>query len=229
MFAMTGSREDAPVTSGMSPAAWHAERPRNPLFETSLVLPRRGAIKKLFRRLPMTAAQRSADIAAAPDRAVLRHDIIPEASRRAGNILFVGVRSYTLDYPTSLESEGGTCWTLDIDPAAAKFGVSGRHAVGSVTDLRALLPDVAFNTIVMTGVLGFGVNSFTEQCRAIAACAAALEPEGMLVLGWNDRRVPASLLEEAAVKWFDFRPFGALPPRVWIRDYDHNFAFLQRR
>lgn len=177
----------------------------------------------------MTPAQRSADIAAAPDRAVLRDDIFPEVARRGGDILFVGVREYTTDYPALLETHGGRCWTLDRDPAAAQFGVAGRHATGCITDLTALLPGTPFTTIVLTGVLGFGVNRFSEQTRALAACAEAIKPGGTLILGWNDRRVHASLLEEAAIRWYDFRTFGELPPRIWISNYDHNFAFFERR
>lgn len=208
---------------------WHSSRPRNPLLETSLVLPRKGAIRKLFRRLGMSTAQRAADIGAAPDRVVLRDEIFPEVARRGGDILFAGVRAYTTDYPALIEKDGGICWTLDIDPATAAFGIAGRHATGSITKLNALLPDVRFTTIVMTGVLGFGVNRFSEQREAMLACARALGEEGTLVLGWNDRRVHSSLLEEAASRWFDFRPFGHLPSRIWVRDYDHNFAFLVRR
>lgn len=208
---------------------WHAQRPPNPLLETSIVLPRRGALRKLVRRLRMNRAQRTWDIAAAPDRAVLRDEIFPEVSRRAGDILFVGVRAYTAGYPALLERHGGRCWTLDIASAAAPFGAPGRHVTGCIMDLKALLAKVHFTTIVLTGVLGFGVNRFSDQRRAIAACAEALIPTGTLVLGWNDRRVHASLLEEAASRWYDLRAFGSLPARIWIHEHDHNFAFLERR
>ncbi len=177
----------------------------------------------------MTAAERAADIAAAPDRAVLRDGIFPEVSRRGGNILFVGVRAYTADYYAMLESGGGTCWTLDIDPVAAPFGAAGRHATGCIGELADLIPGVTFDSIVMTGVLGFGVNRFSHQRAVIAECADALVEGGVLVLGWNGGRVHPSLLEEAAANWFDYRPLGDLPPRIWVRDYDHNFAFLRRR
>jgi hypothetical protein len=204
-------------------------RPRQPWLETQLVAPRSGAVSKLFRRMRMTAEERAADIAAAPDRKVLREGIIPEIARQGGNILFVGVRAYTTDYYAMLESGGGTCWTLDIDPAAASFGAPGRHATGCIGALADLIPGVTFDSIVMTGVLGFGVNRFSHQRDVIAECAEALVEGGILVLGWNGTRVHPSLLEEAAANWFDYRPLGDLPPRIWVRDYDHNFAFLRRR
>ncbi len=208
---------------------WHASRPRNPLLETDLVAPRKGAIRKLFRRMQMSREQRIRDIAAAPDRVVMRDHIFPEVARRGGDILFVGVRAYTSEYPAQFEEFGGTCWTIDRDRAAMLYGVAGRHVTGCVTRVDGFFSNCRFRTIVLTGVLGFGVNRFSDQIRTLEACAAILEPGGTLVLGWNDRRVHSSLLEEAAARWFDFRNFGAMPPRIWVSGYDHNFAFLRRR
>ncbi len=208
---------------------WHADRPQNPFLESSFVAPRKGAIQKFLRRLPMSSAQRAADIAAAPDRTVMRNHIFPEVAKRGGHILFVGVRAYTTEYPAIFEQYGGLCWTMDIDPEAADFGVPQRHVTGSVTRVHELLHLIKFRTIVLTGVLGFGVNKFSDQLRALESCAEAIEPTGTLVLGWNDGRVHASLLEEAAARWFDFRDFGHLPSRIWVSGYDHNFAFLRRR
>ena len=209
--------------------AWCGKRPPNPLLETGLVLPRKGAVAKLLRRLPMSASKRADDIAAAPDRHVLLEDIFPHVARSGGNILFVGVQAYTLDYPALLEAGGGTCFTNDHDPKSAVYGVATRHATGCVTRIANLFPGVRFQTIVMTGVLGFGLNRYSHQIAALDACAATLVPGGMLVLGWNDRRVHASVLEEAALRWFDYRPLGHLPPRIWVTGYDHNFAFLRLR
>ena len=223
---MATATENATTTAA---SCSHASRPVRALLEGPLVAPRRGAVRKLFRRMGMSKAARAADIAAAPDRVVLRNDIFPEVARRGGDILFVGVRNYTTDYPQLLEAKGGRCWTLDRDPAAAEFGVPGRHATGCIGTLSTMLPDTVFTTIIMTGVLGFGVNRFSHQVAAMAACANALATGGVLVLGWNDRRVHSSLLEEAASRWFDYRAFAHLPPRLWISGYDHNFAFLQRR
>lgn len=159
----------------------------------------------------------------------MKEHIFPEVAKRGGNILFVGVRAYTADYPSQFEAHGGLCWTIDRDPDAAPYGVPGRHATASITDIDEIYTSGLFRSIVLTGVLGFGVNRFSDQARALEACAAALEPNGTLILGWNDRRVHASLLEEATSRRFDFREFGHLPARIWLSGYDHNFAFLRRR
>lgn len=134
----------------------------------------------------------------------MKEHIFPEVAKRGGNILFVGVRAYTADYPSQFEAHGGLCWTIDRDPDAAPYGVPGQHATASITDIDEIYTSGLFRSIVLTGVLGFGVNRFSDQARALEACAAALEPNGTLILGWNDRRVHASLLEEATSRRFDF-------------------------
>jgi hypothetical protein len=220
-----GSDASAPCIGAES--TWHDKRDFSYFRETGLVLPRKGAVTKFLRRLAMSRSQRARDIAAAPDRTVLCGQIFPEVAARGGNILFVGVRAYTTGYAEQLESRGGICFTVDFDPAAAKFGVVGRHATGCITDIARHFPDTMFDTIVMTGVFGFGVNRASHQLAALEACAKRLKTSGMLVLGWNDRRVAEDVLAEAAARWFDFRPFGVLPPRIWVTGYDHNFAFLK--
>lgn len=207
---------------------WTDCRSNSVLYETGLVLPRKGAIRKLIRRSMMTSAGRIADIARAPDRAVLRQAVFPEVAAEGGDILFVGTQAYTREYPALLETGGGICWTIDCDPTVARFGAQQRHIVGSIIDLGRHLPDVRFKTIVLAGVFGFGVNRRSEQIAALEACANALEPNGFLILSWNDRRVPATVLEEAASRWFDYRSFGHLPSRLWVKGCDQNFAFFRR-
>lgn len=207
---------------------WIDCRRNNIILETGLVMPRKGAVRKLIRRSMMTSAGRTADIARSPDRAVLHQAVFPEVAARGGNILFVGTQAYTQEYPALLESGGGTCWTIDYDPAAARYGAPQRHIVGSIVDIGRHFPDIRFKTIVLAGVLGFGVNRQSEQVAALKACAQALEPNGFLILGWNDRRVPGVVLEEAASCWFDYRNFGDLPSRLWVKGCDQNFAFFRR-
>lgn len=216
------------TVGGSTTDLWTDRRSISFVYETGFVLPRKGAIRKFIRRSMMTAAGRTADIARSPDRSILRKAVFPEVAARAGNILFVGTQAYTIDYPATLEAGGGKCWTIDCDPKVARFGSPDRHVIGSIESLAIYLPQVRFNTILLSGVFGFGVNRFSEQVAALQASAMALEPEGFLVLGWNDRRVPATVLEEAASRWFDYRPFGGLPSRLWIKGCDQNFAFLRR-
>ncbi len=213
----------------VSPQVWTDEQPRNLLLESQLVLPRKGAISKFVRRSLMSSQGRTADIAMARDRIVLCKSVFPAAAARAGNILFVGVRGYTADYPTQLERGGGTCWTIDCDPAAAIHGAQGRHEIGSVLDIARHFPDLKFRTIILAGVLGFGVNRRADQIAAVKACSDALESNGDLVLSWNDRRVHPSVFETLVSRWLDYRAYGALPARLWVTGTDQNFAFFRNK
>lgn len=204
-----------------------ANAARHWFFDSGFVLPRKGALPKLLRRLPMSQAERDADIALAPDRAVMREMIHPAVAARGGSILLVGVQSYTAPYLAALEAGGGTCWTIDVDPSVAQYGADGRHATGCISQIAAHFPGTRFTSIIMSGVLGFGVNRLSHQVAVAEACAAALEPGGMLVLGWNDRRIPDCFFAEITADWYDFRPLGDLPSRIRVASYDHNFAFLR--
>lgn len=211
-----------------SAETWTADRPRVWWTETPFVLPRKGAISKLLRRAAMSSAERTAGIAAAPDRAFIKQHVFPDAAVRAGDILFVGVRAYTQPYYDVLEAGGGTCWTIDVDPAAATFGQTDRHTTSSILDAQTHFDARRFATIIMTGVLGFGVNRRSEQLEAILACGALLADDGVLILSWNDRRLHCGVLEDALIE-LDFTTLPGLPPRLWVAGCDQQFAFLRRR
>lgn len=207
---------------------WTATRPRVWWAETSTVLPRKGAVQKLLRRAAMSSAGRTADIAAAPDRSFLKAHVFPHVAARGGDILFVGVRAYTQPYYDILEQNGGKCWTIDVDPGAGAYGRVGQHATASVLDVRTHFGDRRFTTIIMAGVLGFGVNRRSEQLAAIQACGALLADDGVLIVSWNDRRLHYGVLEDALLD-HDFTTLPGLPPRLWVERCDQQFAFLRRR
>jgi len=58
-------------------------------------------------------------------------------------VLFVGCRMEQTGYWAQFEQLGVEVWSVDIDPAVARFGVPGRHFVGDATELQAIasLPD----------------------------------------------------------------------------------------
>jgi hypothetical protein len=225
--AMSAARVQQPAINAQG-GTWTADRPRSWWAESNLVLPRKGAITKLLRRAAMSSAERTADIAAAPDRIFMRRYVFPDAAARAGNILFVGVRAYTQPYYDLLEAGGGTCWTIDVDPAAATFGHSSRHATASVLDVHTLNTGRDFATIILAGVLGYGVNRRSEQLAAIRACGALLADDGVLVLSWNDRRLHHGVIEDALHE-LEFTTLPELPPRLWLKGCDQQFAFLARK
>jgi hypothetical protein len=120
-----------------------------------------------------------------PDRRYIEDEILPTVARRGGEVLFVGCRRYTRRYPALLERHGARCWTLDVDPGVARRGAPGRHKICAVQDAWRLWPAAWFDTIVMHGVFGYGLDTIEEQEDALLACHKLLKPGGWLILGWQ--------------------------------------------
>jgi SAM-dependent methyltransferase len=129
------------------------------------------------------------------DRRHLDRELIPVIGRRGGKVLFIGCRKYTKHYPRLLAARGLECWTIDIDPIAARWGAPERHVIGDILDEPSHWPASSFDTIILNGVFGFGLNSERDQDAALRACRLLLANDGWLVLGWNtDRSVDPSEL-----------------------------------
>ena len=67
-----------------------------------------------------------------PDRVYLKRVILPQIAQRGGVALLVGCRRYTLQDPVFLRKRGTACWTLDIDPAVARWGAKDHHIVAPI-------------------------------------------------------------------------------------------------
>jgi SAM-dependent methyltransferase len=164
-----------------------------------------------------------------PDRVFLQRVILPRIARRGGTALLVGCRRYTAHDPIMLEGHGVACWTLDIDPDVARWGAAGRHVIAPIEQATSHFHPAMFDTVVLSGVFGFGVDEVHAQEAAIAACAAVLKPDGLLVLGWN-----ADLVGDPSMLTGITRHFGAscdaeLVNRVTFRGSTHIFDFYARR
>ncbi|OFV92542.1 MAG: hypothetical protein A3G76_00420 [Acidobacteria bacterium RIFCSPLOWO2_12_FULL_65_11] len=169
-----------------------------------------------------------------PDRRVLEGDILPELARdpTVTRLLFVGVQWYTRHYPDQFG--GKTFATIDPDPEVARLG-GNPHAVGRVQDIEEHFPGLVFDAIVMTGVIGYGLNDRDEVDRALGACAKALRPGGWLVLGVDELR-PMHVDPSAspASRQFEPRPFGAsasarLDVAIPFKERWHTFLFWQKK
>lgn len=166
---------------------------------------------------------------------MLEHDILEELARdhEVERVLFVGVQWYTTRYPTHFV--GKTFATIDPAPGVARFG-GHPHAVGPIQDLAKHFPDMVFDAIVMSGVIGFGLDDPEQVERALEICVSALRPGGWLVLGVNelkpthvDPRKSAAIARE-----LEPRPFGKLgKDRVDVtlpfRERRHTFLFWQKK
>jgi SAM-dependent methyltransferase len=172
---------------------------------------------------------RVAKIKRSPDRVMLVEHYIPAFAAEAGRMLWVGCQEYTADYPARLEAGGGEAWTLEFDPAAAIWGREGRHRTGDLKVANQLFADLTFDTILCNGVLGFGVNSVSDQQTALAAMSKILRPGGRLLLGWNTDKIADPVA--AGFTGVAFKPttLGDLPSRQTFPTVTHVFDLLERK
>jgi Methyltransferase domain len=127
-------------------------------------------------------------IARCPDRLHLERELIPAVGHRGGNALFIGCRPYTKRYPALLGAHGAECWTIDVDPTVARWGAPERHVTDAVQNAQDHWPPSSFDTIVLNGVFGFGLDSVRDQDAALRVSRRLLTSGGWLILGWNTDR-----------------------------------------
>jgi hypothetical protein len=165
-----------------------------------------------------------------PDRRYLVSVIIPFIySRRPSRVLFVGCRSYTAHYPRLFARRGIEVWTIDVDPAAARWGARGRHITGdaSALDTVADLPQV--DCIVFNGILGFGIDDAQGARRSFLGFARVLREGSLLVIGWDtDKTTDPRDFHELTCNFEDVRD-PAVPPRQVFEDSTHVYDLLVRR
>jgi SAM-dependent methyltransferase len=166
-----------------------------------------------------------------PDRAILEKIILPYFGRHAAfrRVLFVGCSAYTQWYDAFFPYQ--EYWTIDPQAIKRKYGAS-RHIVGSVTDLEQHFPAAYFQTIIMNGVIGFGLDAVADIERALDACFEVLDHGGVLVLGWNDHgwRLPVALdalrsLQRFAAYRFEPLQTARLRTAGW---HGHTFSFYRK-
>ncbi len=143
------------------------------------------------------------------DRRMLDEIILPRlaADRRFARVLFVGCDWYTEHVEELFRSPGRSYATIEIDPRRARHGARP-HFVAALADLGRHVSDGSLDLIICNGVIGWGLNDPVEIERSLDACAAALSPGGVLLLGWDD--VP----EKLPMKIADIQALHALRPAI---------------
>jgi hypothetical protein len=125
-----------------------------------------------------------------PSRRFIHQTLLPRlAGADCANLLFVGIQGYNRQIARACASLRLTLWTIDVDPAAARWGAPGRHIVGDVRAIDRQIAPGFFNAAIMNGVLGYGVDDPQGAEVAIRALATVVKPDGFLVVGWNPGRV----------------------------------------
>ena len=168
-----------------------------------------------------------------PDRKYVRDEMLPViAATNPKNVLLVGTRRYTLDYPKRLNAPGCSVWTIDLDPDAAKFGNGAFHRVGDVCNAGTEFPGVEFDVVLANGLLGFGIDSDDDIRRFIEAMTGVLAADGYLMLGWDADRTADPTRNADITAGFSHIGFASLPARqsfVGYAGFDHVFDWFQMK
>ncbi|NBW07429.1 MAG: class I SAM-dependent methyltransferase [Caulobacteraceae bacterium] len=163
-----------------------------------------------------------------PDRKLLAEAYLPAMAAEGGRILWVGCRAYTADDYAVLAAGGAEVWTTDIDPDAARWGVSGRHRTGDVCVIDQVFPDMTFDAISCNGVLGYGVDTPEQQRQALVAMANILRPGGRLLLGWNTDKIEDPVAAGLTSPEFTPTPYAGQESRVRFDEVTHVYDALVR-
>ena len=124
-----------------------------------------------------------------PSRRFIHQTLLPLLGADCANLLFVGIQGYNRQIARTCASLDLTLWTVDVDPAAMRWGAPSKHIVG---DVRAIDQQIAagfFDAAIMNGVLGYGVDDPQGAEESIRALATVVKPNGFVVIGWNPGRV----------------------------------------
>jgi SAM-dependent methyltransferase len=117
---------------------------------------------------------------------------------------------------------------LDVDPKMAKWGSRGHHVIAPIGRATAYFRQAMFDTVVLNGVFGYGLDEASAQAKAIEECAKILKPGGLLVIGWNFELVddPSTLSETK--RYFRTASETGAVDRVTFRPATHVFDFYVR-
>ncbi|MBL9132909.1 MAG: hypothetical protein JNG86_17000 [Verrucomicrobiaceae bacterium] len=168
-----------------------------------------------------------------PDRILLEDVILAHLAqdRRYQRILFIGCDWYTKNYPCLFANR--EFWTIEIDPAKARFG-GQHHIIDGLQNLTRHAGADFFDAFIHTGVFGWGIDTRELADETFDQCHRCLKPGGMLVFGWDDvpAQCPFAVTEEcAALKRFEtyiFPPLGVHRHLVADSHLRHTFAFYQK-
>lgn len=200
-----------------------------------LVITRLRALHRVLRRGFRSALGMPADMDTL-DRRVLEATVLPHYLDRPDvtNLLFVGVRWYTQHYGRPWSASSGKRFiTLDIDPAAARFGSVQGHLVAAAADAPDHLAAGSIDVVILNGVYGWGLDDETALERTLQGFAGLLRADGELVFGWNDVAGHRPFDWRRLAAWAQFEPvrFGPLGTSSLRLPTDnvHCFEFYRKR
>lgn len=162
------------------------------------------------------------------DRRLMAEAYTPALIKEGGRLLWVGTQPYTTVTCLELAARGVEVWTTDIDRNVERWGVPGQHRTGDITHADSLFADLTFDTVVLNGVFGYGLNDEAAQRRTFCALAAIMKPGGLLLLGWNTDRSRDPVASGMA-ELFEAADFADRPSRVVCQGGTHVYDAMRRR
>jgi SAM-dependent methyltransferase len=168
------------------------------------------------------------------DRDFLEQKIFPMLAedRQIKKILFAGVGSYTWHYFKFFPQQD--FYTIDFDAKKAPFGQPGMHVVGSVVALSDHYASDFFDAVIISGLIGYGVNSKQDIDQTYHEAFKVLRPGGMLIMGWNNQPALLSFPLETLDGYHEFDSFAPAPlelakARVEVNlENAHTFEFMRK-
>ena len=82
--------------------------------------------------------------------------------------------------------------------------------------------------MLFNGVLGYGVDTPTDQLKAFEAMAAATKPNGWLLVGWDTDQTADPLKSGLAERWFQHAPLPGLTARSVVDGCTHVYDTYRR-
>jgi len=181
-----------------------------------------------FRRLKndLGAVIDTFDIKRLPDRLYFVETIVPNVAKFGTcKLLFVGCRSYSEDYCKLWTDMGIDCWTMDIDPVAARWGMPGHHVIGDMLEADKYFAPASFDAVIMNGLFGFGIETVEQIERALRAGSILVPAGGLLVVGWNTDKTIDTAMLPFMIEHFESAAPAHFPKRKTFASSTHVYDF----
>ncbi len=159
------------------------------------------------------------------DRKFLIKEILPHYLKDSSRMLFVGVHSYTKNYGNNYPHQFET---LDRDPKQSRYGASKHH----IADLRTFV-HTPYEVVVVSGVIGFGLNDLDQVSEAVESLARLVGPGGTLILGTNPETFSDEMLR---LFHRQFTPSSFSPTGLTLHSFffplssaQHDYRFFKNK
>ncbi|GBQ06946.1 hypothetical protein [Saccharibacter floricola] len=144
-------------------------------------------------------------------------------------ILVIGTESCSKYDADQIGNECDEVWTLDIKEGNRVYGVrKGRHITASTEDIDKYFRKGYFDIVLLNGVIGWGINSRSEQEEAIKNIHYLSKENALLMIGWNTHKSIDPLVSGITVGAYHHQDFPGLPKRMVVTESTHIFDFFAK-